>query len=283
MLSGSESSSRGEKTGDDGEPAAAEAATGGSDSPGPNTPQALWADFRAALGALTIIGCPTDPVRGSIGRAGAFYPAAGLSIGLCVGVLDWVLRTFLSQEITSVLLVGTLALLSAGRQLDGFANTADGLIGFRGRERAIATMRDRRLGSSGAAAMFFLLVLKVRSLDLISGPIRGAGIVLPPLIGRWALVALAHRARGAGSTGEGALYDPTLTLRELVIASVFGVVVTLLLAESLGLLVLIVAALATAALRVYFDRRLGGGTVQSLDAGAEVLETLSVLLFALAS
>ena len=48
-----------------------------------------------------------------------------------------------------MLLVGALALFSAGRQLDGFANTADGLIGFRGREWAIATIRDRRLGSSG--------------------------------------------------------------------------------------------------------------------------------------
>ena len=249
----------------------------------PNTPEALWADFRAALAALTIIGRATDATRASIGRTAAFYPAVGLAIGLGIGVLDWILRTFLSQEITSVLLVGILALLSAGRQLDGFANTADGLIGFRGREWAIATMRDRRLGSSGAAAIFFLLMLKVRSLDLISGPIRFAGLLLSPLIGRWALVALASGARSAGSTEEVARYDPGLTSRELAIASVFGVLVTLVVAESLGLLVLIVAGLATAALRVYFDRRLGGVTGQSLDAGAEALETLTLIIFALAS
>ena len=71
------------------------------------------------------------------------FRSAGITllIGLLVATLDWVLRTFLSQEITSVLLVGALALLSAGRQLDGFANTSDGLIGFRGREWAIATTK----------------------------------------------------------------------------------------------------------------------------------------------
>jgi len=279
MLSGSESPIRREGPDEGGELAVAEPRGGDT----PNAPRALWADFRAALAALTIIGRPAEAARASLGRAAAFYPATGLSIGLCVAALDWVLRTFLSQEITSVMLVGTLALLSAGRQLDGFANTADGLIAFRGRERAIATMRDRRLGSSGAAAIFFLLILKIRSLDLISGPIRSAGLLLPPLIGRWAIVALAHGARNAGATETGALYDPTVTPRELRIASVFGVLVTLLLAESLGLVVLIVAALLTGALRVYFDRRLGGVTCQSLDAGAEALETLTLVLFALGS
>jgi len=107
-----------------------------------------------------------------------FFPIVGLVVGFVVVVVDWMLRTFLSQEVTSVLLVAVLAVASAGRQLDGFANTCDGLIGFRGREWAIATMRDRRLGSFGVAAIVFLLILKVRSFDLLSD-YRFAGILLP--------------------------------------------------------------------------------------------------------
>jgi len=182
-----------------------------------------------------------------------------------------------------VLLVGTLALLSAGRQLDGFANTCDGLIGFRGREWAIATMRDRRLGSFGVAAIAFLLILKVRSFDLLSDPYRFAGILLPPMIGRSAIIALAHRARAAAPLAEPMLFDPNIATRELAFACGFAAVVTFVAAGALGLLVVIAATLATLGLRVYYDKRLGGVTGQSLDAAAEAIETLTLVVFALAS
>ena len=182
-----------------------------------------------------------------------------------------------------MLLIGALALISAGRQLDGFANTADGLIGFRGREWAIATIRDRRLGSSGAAAIAFLLILKVRSFDLLSDPMRVVGVMLPPMIGRAAIVGLAYGSRAADSGADAARFDPAIGLRELGGASAFVAVVTLALGGALGLLVLIVGGLVTLGLRFYLDRRLGGVTPQSLDAGAEILETLALIVFALAS
>src|SRR5438067_2664447 len=69
----------------------------------------LWKDLRSAFSELTIFGKPADPAKLSIGRSAAFCPAVGLSIGLVVSGLDWVLRTFLTQEIASVLLVGALA------------------------------------------------------------------------------------------------------------------------------------------------------------------------------
>jgi len=246
-------------------------------------PAMPWTEFRAALAELTIFGGATDPSRLTIGRSARFYPAVGLLIGLSVSGLDWVLRTFLSQEITSVLLVGTLAILSAGRQLDGFANTADGVIGFRGREWAIATIRDRRIGSSGAAAIAFLLILKVRSLDLLSDPMRFVGVALPPMLARTAIVALAFGARAAGSAAAPNRFDAAVTSRELAIDGACAVAITLAFAGALGLLALILTGLLIAAMRFYFDRRLGGVTAQSLDAGAEIVETLTLILFALGS
>lgn len=244
----------------------------------PTPAEAWWADFRTAFSALTIFGRAADVAKLPIGSSALFYPVVGALIGLVACILDGLFRTFLSQEIASVLLVGMLVLLSAGRQLDGFANTADGVIGFRGREWAIATMRDRRLGTSGVAAIFFLLTVKVRAVDLISEPMRFAGILLPPMIGRWALVALAHGARAAG---DPARFDATITVREVVVASAFGTLLTLALGGALGLLVLVVGVITAASLRVYFDRRLGGVTMQTLDACAELLESVALVLFAL--
>ena len=49
------------------------------------------------------------------------------------------------------------------------------------------------------------------------------------------------------------------------------------------MLALILTGLLIAAMRFYFDRRLGGVTAQSLDAGAEIVETLTLIVFALGS
>jgi adenosylcobinamide-GDP ribazoletransferase len=247
------------------------------------SPRELGAMFRTALRDLTIFGRSTETAKLTMGSSALFYPAVGLSIGSCVAGLDWVLRTFLGQEITSVLLVGALAVLSAGRQLDGFANTADGLIGFRGRDWAMATMRDRRLGAPGTAAIAFLLILKVRSLDLLSDPMRFVGVLLPPMLGRAALVALAVGSRAGGSPDGRTPFDASLTAREAAISVGSAVLVTLVLCGALGLLVLILAALAVLGLRLYFDRRIGGVTTQGLDAGAEIVEVLALMVFALAS
>jgi adenosylcobinamide-GDP ribazoletransferase len=249
----------------------------------PGHPDAWWRDLRAAVAELTIFGGATDTSRLTIGRSARFYPAVGLLIGLMTAAFDWVLRLFLSQEIASVLIVGALALLSAGRQLDGFANTADGVIGFRGREWAIATIRDRRIGSSGAAAIAFLLILKVRSLDLLSDANRFVGVALAPTLARTAIVALAFGARLAGSAIAPQRFDPAIRSRELAIDAGCAAAVTLLLAGTLGLPALVLTAALVAAMRWYLDRRLGGVTAQSLDAGAEIVETMTLLVFALGS
>jgi adenosylcobinamide-GDP ribazoletransferase len=246
-------------------------------------PLELWSNFRVAISDLTILGRSTESAKLVMGGSALFYPAVGLFIGISVNALDWVLRPFLGQEITGVLLAASLAVLSAGRQLDGFANTADGLIGFRGRDWAIATMRDRRLGAAGVAAIVFLLLLKVRGFDLLSDPLRIVGVLLPPMLGRAALVALAFSSRAAGSTDDPSRFDPTLSAREVGIAGAFTVVVTLVLSGAVGLLVLILGAAAVILLRFYFDRRLGGVTTQGLDACAEAVEVLALLVFALAS
>src|SRR5262249_35684001 len=121
-------------------------------------------------------------------------------------------------------------------------------------------------------------------LDLLSDPMRVVGVLLAPMVGRAAIVGIACGARAAGSAeGDPARFDPAIGLRELVGAGAFAAVVTLAPGGRLGLLAIILSALVTLVLRFYLDRRLGGVAPQSLDAGAEVVETLALILFALAS
>ncbi|MGH7857374.1 MAG: adenosylcobinamide-GDP ribazoletransferase [Candidatus Binatia bacterium] len=243
----------------------------------------LWADFRAAVASITILRIDSAVAPEQVGRAALFYPVVGLLMGAILVLLDHSLLLFLSQDITNVFLVGALAIMSAGRQLDGFGNTADGLIGFRGREHALATMRDRPLGTFGTAAIFFLLILKLRSFDLLADQARTFGLLLAPMVGRWTMVVLAHGSREAGPPGESSKFAREIGSREFAVASVFALATLLSLTEGFGLVIAIAVATLTVGLRVYLHRRLGGVTHQSLGAVSEAAETLVLILFAFTS
>lgn len=253
------------------------------DAPDVNSPAVLWADFKAAVRALTILGRRPEAFVERVGRAGLFYPLVGLAIGALLTIIDTTVRNVITQELTSIFLVAALAIVSVGRHLDGFANTADGLIGFRGREWALAIMRDRRLGTFGTAAIIFLITLKVRGYDLIGEQIRVLAVLLPPMLGRWSMVVLAHGSREAMASGEPRRFDPAVGFREFAVASVITFLVAFAAGEALGLVVVIVIAALTVALRLYFHRRLGGVNEHSLGAIAEITETVALLIFVLAS
>lgn len=248
-----------------------------------NTPAALWRDFLAAIAAITILRRGGAASSARIGRAALFYPVVGLLVGVALSLLDWCLRLVVSQEISSVCLVAALAIVSGGRHLEGFANTADGLIGFQNREWALSMMRDWRLGTFGASAIFFLLILKVRGFDLLAEQARTLGVLLSPMLGRWAMVVLAHGAREAGPADHVTKFSPAVGFREFAAASVITFAILFGMAEAVGLLVLVVVASLTVGLRLFLHRRLGGITDQSLGAVAEVAEMLALIVFALAA
>lgn len=248
----------------------------------PNAPSVLVADCLTAVRSLTVLRrAPGAEER--IGREALFYPVVGVAIGVWLLALDWGLRSVFSQEIASVFLVAALAIVSGGRQLDGFANTADGLIGFRGREWALATMRDRRLGTFGTAAIFFLLILKVRAFDLLSEQDRIGGVLLAPMLGRWAMVLLAHGTREAGSADAGRRFAPAVGPREFWVATIFTIALLFTVTEERGILVLVALAALAVGFRVYFERRLGGINPQALGAVAETTEALALIVLAVGS
>lgn len=249
----------------------------------PNSPALLWADFVAAARALTILGRRPEATAERVGRPGMFYPLIGLAIGGLLVAIDFALHVLITQELSSIVLVAVLAIVSVGRHLDGFANTADGLIGFRGREWALAIMRDRRLGTFGTAAIVFLITLKVRGFDLLSEQIRVLAVLLPPMMGRFAMVVLAHGSREAIASGEPRRFDPEVGFREFAVASVITFLVAFAAAEALGLVIVIIVSSVAVGMRLYFHHRLGGVNEHSLGAVAETAETLALLLFALAS
>jgi adenosylcobinamide-GDP ribazoletransferase len=243
----------------------------------------VFTEFLVALQFLTVVRVKqTLPFSETVlGRAGVFFPLVGLLLGAAVWGLDRILRPFCPVPLLSVFLVAALAVLSRGFHLDGLADCADGLLGSRERQRSLEIMKESTVGAFGALVLIAVLLLKVRSLDLLQGGYRGMALLLGPMLSRWACVVMAYSSRPARAEGLGATFVRGVGFREFALASIFTLAVVFSLVEILGLVVVVPLAGLMISFTLYCNRRLGGITGDTLGALGEMVETAALCLFSL--
>lgn len=159
--------------------------------------------FLAALGFLTVLPVTSDGKE--LGRSVAWFPVVGLLIGGLVAGLDYLLGHVFPPLTTSVLTVIALIAISGGLHLDGLADTADGFLSSRPRERVLEIMKDSRIGTMGTLAIVSVIALKIAALSSISLGMRFGTILLMPVAGRGAIVmtmAVIPYARPEGGLGS---------------------------------------------------------------------------------
>jgi adenosylcobinamide-GDP ribazoletransferase len=240
----------------------------------------MLVEFLVALQFLTLIQLrrtvPFD--EATLGRSGAFFPLVGFLLGMAVWVLDRGLFSFLPPALANVFVVTSFAVLTRGLHLDGVADSADGLWGGADQQRRLAIMKDSRLGTFGALALFGIMLTKLRALDGLQGIERSNALLLSPMLGRWACIIMATLASSAREDGLGALFVRNVHKRELLLASMFTVFTGLCFVGAKMLLFgVVLAALAVGVTR-YCTRRLGGVTGDTLGAVGELVETAALCM-----
>lgn len=240
-------------------------------------------ELRIAASFLTIV--PILP-RGrsddaAVAASLGWFPIVGFAIAVALSLEDIVLARFFDLTIRSILIVLSLTVVTGALHLDGLADTADALGAGRDRARALVILRDSRIGSFGAAAIFFALALKIIALATLYGARRYTAIFAAVGIARWAMVAVADRipylrAEGAGS----ALLGAGSERRNLTIASL-TVMAAMLPVISWSVLAAIVVAVAIVlAMRGFYRRWLGGVTGDLIGACGEIVEIAILIIFA---
>src|ERR1051325_1510206 len=102
--------------------------------------------FLAALQFLTVVPISMKLGEHDFERAPGWFPLVGLFLGAVVSVADGAFGyAGVSGFLLAILTVGSLAALSGGLHLDGLADTADGFLSARPRERVLEIMRDSRI------------------------------------------------------------------------------------------------------------------------------------------
>ena len=235
------------------------------------------------------------------------FPLVGAGVGLIAAAVLWGALWLWPPTVAAALSVAATVWLTGAFHEDGLADTCDGLGGAVSRERALAIMKDSRIGSYGAVALVLALVLKVATVAALTewSPPSASMALLPPstsvalllsalvwghAASRAAPVVLVWRLPYAGDA-EHAKAKPlamqtdgrSVAVAIGWLAVLAGGLVALWPALALPLLVSFAAgSVATALCARWLRRRLGGFTGDTLGATQQIVE-LSLLLAWLAS
>ena len=232
-------------------------------------------ELSLAVGFLTILPVIDNRRASEDAVAASFewFPIVGFMLGLALCGEDVILSYAFGQVMRSVLIVLSLIVITGALHLDGLADTADALGAGRDRERALKILQDSRVGTFGAIAIFFDLILKILALSTLSGSARYFALILAPGLARYAMVLVSRRidylrSAGAGSTllaDEGGRWPR----RKLVFILP---IVFVLAAKFQAAKALVVAAAVVVAIRWFYKRWLSGVTGDLIGACGELVE-----------
>lgn len=218
------------------------------------------------------------------------WPVVGLAIGLAAGI-DLAIARWLGAAPWLAAVVGLLTgvVLTAALHEDGFADTADAFgVANIDCTRRLDILRDSRIGTYGALALIFSLLLRVAALTQII-VVAGTGAGLLALAATHALsrAAMAWPINGskpARSDGLGAaLGSPRAAIAGWTLAIGGGIAFVALLAVAPLAALLsppLAVALAAGITSVARDK-IGGYTGDTLGATQQVVEIAVLVLVAL--
>ncbi|NQZ21161.1 MAG: adenosylcobinamide-GDP ribazoletransferase [Colwellia sp.] len=226
-------------------------------------------------------------------NASRYFAVVGLFIGIVTALIFTVFASFLPITLAILISMGCSLLLTGAFHEDGWADVWDGFGGGWTVEQKLNIMKDSRLGTYGAAALFFILMIKYQSLNLL-----GSSEEKPLLALCYALI-LAHTLSRAVSTSL--IFSMTyvskdaqskvkplaqhLSLNSLLVLVLTSILVLFTILPVLHCLVMIISLWIIRLLLIFwFNRQLGGFTGDCLGAAQQILEVaVYIILLVLAT
>ena len=250
---------------------------------------ALAAFFRAAafLTRLPPVARAFEGGPHPLGKDVLAFPLVGLLAALPAAfLLAFLPEAGLSALVAAALAVAATILVTGALHEDGLGDVADGLFGHHGRERALAIMKDSRVGSYGALALILIVALRIALLaELLSlgstaaalATLGAAAFSRGAMTLLWASLPSADPGGLADSVGQPPLAAGWRAL--WLGAAIFFLLSSLGIGLSHAVLSLSAGAAMLFAFRHWLRDRLGGQTGDTLGAAQQLTEIAA--LFAL--
>ena len=230
------------------------------------------ATFLLALQFLTRLPVMTDGIYSPerMSASVRYYPLIGVLVGGLLAMVFWGADAFLSQPLAVVLAMAAGMIVTGGFHEDGLADTFDGIGGGLTREKALAIMKDSRLGTYGVLALVAALAMKagaliaLPSLLIVSALIAGHGL---SRLSSVLVIATSRyvRAHGTGKPVADGISPVSLIFVLASGALIVGVWCLVQSPAALGAAI-IGLVLGHVLMRCFFERKLGGYTGDTLGA-----------------
>ena len=207
--------------------------------------------------------------------APAFYPLVGMLIG-SIGAIGFWLGWLIDGGFIGAIFACAATLLATGAfHEDGLADLFDGL-GAATPERMMEIMRDSRLGTFGAAALFVALSLKVAALAAIPHLLVFAALPVAHGLSRLSAVVVIATSTYARPEGIAKPVAAGVARSALIVAALTGVAALIAFGFFAGIGAIVCAfvglCMGHLATRLLFERKLGGYTGDCLGAVQQLSE-----------
>ena len=214
-----------------------------------------------------------------------YFPAVGLCVGACAAATLVLAHAVLGTAVAVGLSMAASVVLTGGFHEDGLADTCDALGGTVDRERALAIMKDSRIGSYGALGLLLVLGLKAAALATLPLALAVPALLMAHTASRAAAVLVIRALPYAGD----AAHAKAKPMAQRVGAA--GASLALAWVPALALLIvwhrpsdlpalgmgLLLAGVAGIVCARCWQRRLGGYTGDTLGATQQLTELMLLL------
>lgn len=224
---------------------------------------------------LTILPLPCD---GEAKGASGYFPLVGLLIGATLFAFNYLFSFFLPPLVRGSFLLMILVLITGALHIDGLADTADAVFGAKTREEALRIMKDERIGTFGATAIFLLLLAKASLLVLFAHS-QASSFLLFPAVARFSVTLSCYLFTPARDEGLGNLFLTSTTARDVATAVVIVSLPGIILLKIYFLIPFLATILIGYLISRYLSQKTGGLTGDHLGALIEITELSSLLFF----
>ena len=239
----------------------------------------MIASFLSALQFLTVIPVKLKTANEQrMAGSMVYFPLVGLLLGLFLAGLN-ALLSFLNLPFLAmnVITVVVLIVITGGLHLDGLSDTADAFLSARPAEQMLEIMRDSRSGVMGVLSLISVILLKIVLLFSISVSLQLNALMLMCVLSRWSAVATMFFFPYARQEGKAGAFIKGMNLKIFILSTVATVICASIAWQVRGLFVLLIVTGFSYALGKSSTKKIGGITGDTLGAGIELTEIITLL------
>ncbi|QIB26798.1 adenosylcobinamide-GDP ribazoletransferase [Caloranaerobacter azorensis] len=200
-------------------------------------------------------------------------------VGFVIGVLLWCVSNinYLIDRAVTVLFVWMFYIwVTGGLHLDGLADSFDGVFSNRNKEKILDIMKDSRIGTFGVIGIIFIILLNI----VLSYFLDFKLLIIIPVLGRsCGVISCAINTYARKDNGMGKSFVENSNFKDAVFVIFITIMISIIFFDYTLVFSEIIIFSYALLLGVYFKKKIGGMTGDTIGAVIELSQTFSLLLF----